>query len=252
MQLAFLARSPRRGEVRAPDELERARSRLAAPSVPPVPRRRRSNRQQPCGEAARASADVLDSVATYVLRARASTTAKICAVLCCALPCSAAPTSVVQMIWRFAPDHVVIKPVFGFNQHGVLLLDHGVDRITGSKIAGRKDVVAYHRRSGLLGPATRKEGAVLNSTRISLGQAVQMRGKVMAEQLLTSAPDPSGIYNASISVAEFHFHGVCTRADELGSRAVGHEPSHFPGSPCPPLPPLPPAETLRMAGHRKD
>ena len=86
------------------------------------------------------------------------------------------------MIWRFAPDHVVIKPVFGFNQHGVLLLDHGVDRITGSKIAGRKDVVAYHRRSGLLGPATRKEGAVLNSTRTSLGQAVQMRGKVMAEQ----------------------------------------------------------------------
>ena len=41
----------------------------------------------------------------------------------------------------------VLKPLFGYNDFGILLIENGVDRFSGTRLRGRRDVIEHFRRS---------------------------------------------------------------------------------------------------------
>ena len=43
----------------------------------------------------------------------------------------------------------VIKPLYGFNDFGVMLIENGVDRFTGTPLGGRADVIEHMRATGV-------------------------------------------------------------------------------------------------------
>ena len=42
-----------------------------------------------------------------------------------------------------------IKPLYGFNDFGVMLVEDGVDRFTGEPLGGRDDVLRFLRKQGV-------------------------------------------------------------------------------------------------------